>query len=492
MSDYTLFIKRVGLIGIVRLLGRAQGLILLPILAKTLGAAGYGVWAQIGVTIALMMPFVMAGLPSAMLRFLPEAKEKKDFAKGFFMVFFAVFFISIIGALVLFLLSKQFSFFLLKDASVILLVQVASLLIILETLNTVVLEPFRIIGKIKEYSILNIFQIIIETGLVGFLVFSGFGLWGAIIGLLITKGITLSLSLFILISHIGFTLPDFSRIRPYLMFGLPLIPSTLFLFLIESSDRYVIGFFQGAASVGIYSVAYGLGVIPAVFMAPLSYILSPTVFRFYTTGEIEKVKNFLSYSLKYFLLFAIPATFGLFMLANSLLTILTTPEFILSTSALIVLLLSLSMIFEGVRAIFGTTLMIFKDVRNIARAVLIAGVMNLILNIIFVPIFGIVAAAITTFLAYLLLGGMYFYDSRKYLKFDINLPFIIKSILSSIVMVIAVYVLNPLGIMKILLSVGVGAIVYFLILFLLKGISKKEFNIFTRLLKLNKGYEKLQ
>ncbi len=120
---------------------------------------------------------------------------------------------------------------------------------------------------------------------------------------------------------------------------------------------------------------------------------------------------------------------------------------------------------------------IFKQTKIFAKAVFIAGVLNLFLNIIFVPYFGIIAAAAITFISYVLLGGMYFFASRKYLKFPLNLKFIIKSILASIVMAIVVFLLSPAGVAGILLAVGVGIVVYFLALILLNGISKKEFNI---------------
>jgi O-antigen/teichoic acid export membrane protein len=68
MTEYKLFAQRVGLVGITNLIFSLRGLI--PILTKTLGASGYGIWAQIIVTISLITPIVMLGLPSAMVRFL--------------------------------------------------------------------------------------------------------------------------------------------------------------------------------------------------------------------------------------------------------------------------------------------------------------------------------------------------------------------------------------------------------------------------------------
>ncbi|MCK4731610.1 MAG: oligosaccharide flippase family protein, partial [Methanophagales archaeon] len=78
MPEYKLFAQRVGLIGITNLLVNLRGLILIPILTKTLGAEGYGLWAQVIVTIALITPLVTLGLSSAMIRFLAAERDRKE------------------------------------------------------------------------------------------------------------------------------------------------------------------------------------------------------------------------------------------------------------------------------------------------------------------------------------------------------------------------------------------------------------------------------
>ena len=44
MTEYKLFTQRIGLIGIVNLLGSLSGIIMLPILTKTLPIEEYGAW----------------------------------------------------------------------------------------------------------------------------------------------------------------------------------------------------------------------------------------------------------------------------------------------------------------------------------------------------------------------------------------------------------------------------------------------------------------
>lgn len=483
MSEYSVFISRIGLVGLAKFITSLRGLILLPILAKTLGVTNYGIWAQILVTIGLLMSFATLNLSAGMVRFLPAEKDKKNIARVIFTVIFTVLFVAVIFALILFLLSDPFAKILLRDVSASFFIKIGAFLLILEALRQTSLESFRIFGQIKRYSILTVLQTFLEIGLVSFLVLSGFGLLGVLIAFLIARSIILLLSLFFIISYVGFALPRFGILRPYLVFALPLIPIGLLEVVIASSDRYVIGFFKGAASVGVYSATYNIGLIAGIFIFPIVYILSPTVFKLFDEKRIEKVKIYLSYSLKYFLLISIPSVFGLTILTKSILNVLTTSEFVTAISMFIVLFVSLSTIFYGIQAIFGRVLMLFKRTKSFLIAFIAAAIINLGLNIIFIPYWGIIGAAVTTLIAYALSAIIIYYKSRQYMKFKINLSFIVKSIIASLVMAGAIYIFNPIGIVKILLAIGLGITIYFCIIFLLKGFGKREIEIIYGVLK---------
>jgi len=472
MSEHITFIGRIGLVGIAKFITSLRGLILLPILAKTLGVVGYGIWAQILVTIGLLISFVTLNLSAGMVRFLPAEKEKRKIARAIFTVIFTVLFVAVVFALVLFLLSDPFAKILLKDASASFFIKIAAFLLVLEALGQTSLESFRIFGQIKRYSTLIVLQTFLEIGLVSLLTLSGFGLLGVLIAFLIARSIILLFSLLFIVSYVGFAVPCFGILRSYLVFALPLIPIGLLEVIIASSDRYIIGFFKGSASVGIYSATYNIGLIAGIFIFPIAYILSPTVFKLFDEKKIEKVKMYLSYSLKYFLLISIPSVFGLTILTKS------------------VLFVSLSSIFYGIQAIFGRALMLFKHTKSFLIAFIVAAIINLGLNIVLIPCWGIIGAAITTLIAYALSAIIIYCKSRQYIKFNFDLNFVIKSMVASSVMAGAIYIFNPIGIIKILLAIGFGATIYFYILFLLKGFGKREIEIIYRVLKFKKSQTK--
>lgn len=481
-SEYAIFAKRIGLVGVVRTIVSLQGLIILPILTKILGASGYGIWAQVLVTLTLLQPLALLGLDASMVRFL-SSKGKGEIVQGIITILSIILLTSVVISLILFLSSNFLAITLLEDKSAVPIIKVASLLVILGALNATAISSFIIFGQVKRYSAVILINFFLETGLIALFVLSGHGLLGAIIALLIARGIVFLVVLYLIISYAGFAFPNFSLLRPYLGYGLPLVPTVIFTVVVDGCDRYVIGFFMGAAWVGIYSAAYGMGVLAIMFLPYIACILGPTIFKLYDEGKNEKVKLYLSYSWKYLMMLLIPSAFGLSILAGPLLGSLTTPEFV-SAGKFIVPVVALSMIFYGVHGISGYVLRLVKRTQIFAITLGAAAAVNLGLNVIFVPRWGIMGAAVTTLISYIMVAVVIYYQSHKYMKFNINLNFIIKSILSSAIMTLAIWAFNPIGTVNILLSVVIGVIIYFGMLFLLRGFNKEELKIISQIVGL--------
>ncbi len=490
MAEYELVSRHVAWIGIARFMVFARGLILLPILTKVLGAGDYGAWSLILASVSLLLPLAMMGLPYARGRFLAAEEDRKEASKGIFTTLFAILFTSLILGTCLFFLADTVATVLLQDTSYAPIIRIASLLVILQALSEMSVSAFMPFRQVKTYSILTIIQTTVEIALIYFFVSFDYGLYGVMIALIIARGVVLLISMPFIISRFGFSLPSFSVLRSYIAFGLPMVPSGLFSRVISSIDRYMIGFFLGSAAVGIYSAAYNMGAMAAVTLHIISFALGPTIFKTYDEGEIEQAKAYLSFSFKYIFMLLIPSVFGLSILARPLLHTLTTPEFV-SSGIFIVPLVAVSMVFEGVRAIYIRGVQISKHTGIILTVSIAAGLVNIGLNAIFIPHFGIIGAAITTLISYVVTGLMMFYYSRKYIRFEVSWRFIIKSILASSAMTLAIWVFDPVGVVKILSAVVIGIIIYFLVLLLLKSFKREELIVISRTLGLKKIYERL-
>ena len=481
MTEHKLFTQRIGLIGITNLLVGLSGIILLPILTKTLPIEEYGIWVQISVTIGLIPAVATLGLPYTMVRFLAAAKKREEIQEGFYSIAFIVIFTSAIASLLVFLFSKPIAASLFDNNLTI--ARILSLIVFIECLNMLLLDFFRTFQQIKRYSIFSFIRTCLHVILVAYFVLSGYGIFGAVIGLLISSLVLFLIQAFLIVSEIGITIPKFIHTREYLAFGLPLIPTALSHWVVNSSDRYVIGIFLGTAFVGYYSPGYILGSIIGMLMAPLIFMLPAVLSKYYDENNVEAVKTVLRYSLKYFLLIAIPAAFGLSLLSKPILTILSTPE-IASQGYLITPFVALSFLLFGAYAVFAQILTLKKKTKIEGVIWIMAAILNLGLNLIFVPYMGILGAAITTLIAFTFAFILITHYSFKYLTFDIEFRFILKSIVASIIMSLVIVKWAPAGILNVLIVIGVCAVVYATIVLLLGGIKKEEIEFFRGLFRL--------
>ncbi|MCK4734292.1 MAG: polysaccharide biosynthesis C-terminal domain-containing protein, partial [Methanophagales archaeon] len=362
------------------------------------------------------------------------------------------------------------------------LIRIISVIIPIECMNNLFLNYFRTFQRIKKYSLFTILYTYGMVVLVAYSLLSGYGITGALISFLIARIIVFLLMGTLVVSEIGVKIPRFSHLKEYLHFGLPTVPGNFSAWIVNSSDRYIIGYLLGVAFVGYYSPGYLLGAIISMYMAPLGFLLPAVLSRLYDEGKEGEVKRYLEYTLKYFLMLAIPSAFGLSLLSESFLMILSTSE-IASYGYRITPLVAVSALFLGADAIIAQIIVLVKKTKIIGAIWMIAAIMNLGLNFVFIPYFGILGAAGTTLIAYSFAFVLTTYYSFKYFKFGIDFRFILKSIFASIVMSLIIIRWSPVGLLNVLLAIGVCAVVYAAILLLLKSIKKEEFAFFKELFR---------
>ena len=473
-SSYQKFTKDIVVIGIANLLVALSSFILLPLLTKTLGAHDYGIWAQVNVTIGLMIGFAGLGLPFAMTRFLAAKTNKEEVQDEFYSVFSFVFFVTFVISLLLIIFADFVAGAFFDGATQI--VRITGVIILVWSLDMVYLNFFRARRQMKRYSIFQIATMYGQIGLIAYLVLNGHGLFSVVLSVLIVRGVILLVLFLFIKSQIGFKRPGFSRIGDYLKFGLPTVLANISHWVVGSSDRYVIGYFLGMTSVGIYSASYAIASVSAMATDVLGFVLPPTLSKLYDEGRMDEVRTHLRYSLKYFLALAIPFIFGAALLSEEVLRIFSTPE-IASQGYFIMPLLALSMLLWGVYAVVVNILFLVKKTRIMGVTWVISALVNLGLNIVIVPYLGILGAAITTIIAYSLAVGITIYYSFKEFRFSIDWSFILKSLVASGVMALVVWMIAPVGLSSVVLTIIAGVIVYAVMLFLLRGFEKAELQL---------------
>ena len=470
---YNKFIKHVAGVAIANLIIAIQGILLIPIITKHLGAQDYGIWIQLMLIVALLVPLSMLGLNTAVVRFLAGEKDKEKIADGFFSSTFVIALLSLILALFTLLLSDPISFYLFNDSSLSNLIKFTGAILVVQSLNQMGLCIFRTFRRIKTYSILTVFQHLGELLLLAYIVLSGYDLLVMLLSILILRTAFTLIIFFIIVSNIGFTLPHFYNTRAYLSYSLPLMFVFSFAFIISSSDHFVIGFLLGPTSVGVYSVSYSISSIISLMWFPVAFIMFPTITKLWEENDIEGVKSYFKRVFKFFSILAIPIIFGLSILSKQIILLLSTQEFVPSYN--LISIIGAGYFFDICIVRIGEYILaLLKKTKVTGLLYIFFGFFNLVFTFLFVTQVGILGAAIATFLTYFFLGLSLLYIAFKYVFIDLDLFSIMKSIGAAIIMSVSIWMYNPIGVMAVFLSILVGAIVYFVFLLLLNTFNKDE------------------
>jgi O-antigen/teichoic acid export membrane protein len=453
-------------------------LLTLPVLTKNLSLEEYGLWGLVFTTCSLTMPLTSLGLGTAMSRFISSAKNKKSVSDGFVSVLLVRLLLSLIIAFLFFLFSDKIAnaFF----AGNMDIVKITSIFIILTTVDPIFKRFLRIIRHVKTLSILKIVEGYGALLLYIIVFYFGGGLYDIILAALFFKIFIVVFLLFYLRNQINYKLPNFSILSKFLKYGLPTLPSSMSFWIVNLSDRYFISFFLGTAALGIYSASYSLGNIPRLFSALINFIIMIAVSKLYDEGKFDEVKDHLSYALKYFLMLSIPFVFGSLFMSESIIMLLTTNE-IAEGSSYVTLIISLANLILGIYSVFTYVLLVTKKTKILTYTWLISLPLNLILNYFLIPYIGIMGAAYTTLLAYLLAMFYVIYFSNKEFKFSIDWNFILKSIYSSIIMSVIILCVEPQENLSVILTLIFSIVIYFASLFTLGAFNESEIKFLKKI-----------
>ena len=479
MSEYVRFIQRIGLVGLTNILISLSSLIFIPIITKSFTTAEYGMWAQVNTTIALVPNIANLGLPYTMVRFLSAEKDKEKIKDSYYPMISLTFISTLIICSLFLIFGNTIANALFNGSMQVL--YITTVISFFACMNLMLITFFRTFQQMKRYSLFLVLQSYIGVFVSIYLTYAGYNIETVVLGLLTGYASVFIMMAFLIVKYLGIGIGKWSNLREQLAFALPTIPSNVSSWIVDSSDKYVIGILIGSVAVGCYSPGYALGSILLMFLSPFAVLLPAILPEHYEKGDIEEVDKYLSYSMKYYLLLTVPAGVGMSVLSKPLLYIITTPEIALG-GYMVTPFVCLGAIFMGMYGITNNILILEKNTMILGKLWIVVAISNIVLNLLLVPHLNILGAAIATLLCYILAFTVTAIASKKTMRLPFNISELLKIGIASAIMGIAVYMMHPNGIIGVLISIVVGVIVYFAIIFILKGITRKEIAIFKDLL----------
>lgn len=379
------------IIGIGKFSTQIVSVFLLPIYTTMLSTAEYGTYDLLYTIAMFLIPVITLLMEESMFRFLIDSKSQEETTKIISQtIIFAIsstiiwsILIIIIGNIINMPYILTFCFYIMSS-------------IVVSIRNAII----RGKGKIKVFTIINfitsVFIIILN---ILFIVVFRIGVVGLFLSSIIANITVSIIAFFKLHMFEGVSLKHYDKnlMKEMVKYSIPLVPNSISWSIINFSDRIVVSTILGTSQNGIYSMANKFP----------TYI--DNIYNFFYTAWKEASAKALHYEnpqefynqiynvLKRFL---IAVVLGSIALLPFIFSFFIKKDF--SEAYIYVPILILATYFSNLSSFVGGIFTAYKDTKIIGKTTIIAAIINLLVNIVFIKNIGLWAAAVSTLIAMLI------------------------------------------------------------------------------------------
>ncbi|MBR6172213.1 MAG: oligosaccharide flippase family protein [Eubacterium sp.] len=410
-NNLTQFLKGSSILVISNVCLKAMNFFLLPLYTKHLSTDQLGISDSISNLTSLLFPILTLGLDSAFSAFYFEKKDP-DRGKRVYSTLSVTFFILGLVAAMLSVTSGALSRMLFHDTGYQGLVVLAFISLAINLWYLPLSLELRMKNRMLAFGIANLSASLAMILLnILFVVVLHFQEWALILSSLLS-GILQLLILFLFVRRVPKREEiDKRLLRGMLRFSIPLVPMSILNWVLAISDRYVLLFYHGEGTVGVYGVAMRFVTVLNVVISAVA--MAYTTFAFQTKDDEDAKKNYYYiFQTESMLLLIICFTISLF--GKELIMLMSSDEAYYTACEPLRDLMFAQSVF-AMSNVVGYGINFAKKSVYYLIAVSAGVALNLGLNFALVPQYGMQAAALTTLLGYLVVFILtYIFSERLY------------------------------------------------------------------------------
>ncbi|MBI4847205.1 MAG: flippase [Nitrospirae bacterium] len=370
------------------------------ILARVLGADGLGEVVLAISILSIAAQLAGFGMDSAMMRFVPSYLEKKQHAELKGMVFFCLKFCLLLSGLlmaVILLLSRFISEDIFNSAGLMKLIPVIVFAIPANAINVVAG------GILKGYK--DTFRALLPQLLVSpllkicifiFLIFYRPVPLYAVVALLVSETLAMIFSLKFVLWKQNNTKGTYLKAEGRKVMGVAstMMFTGLSAYIFTNADLWTVGIFMSTGDVGVYGVVSKLVTLVAFSLGTFAAIIPPIISTIHTSGDRTELKRVVSESTRWILSMSVPIILVLTVEGRFILEYAYGKDFVIGFGALVIL--AVGQLINAGSGLVGYFLIMTGEHKTFMKINIFFGCLNIILNIILVPYFGIIGAALST------------------------------------------------------------------------------------------------
>lgn len=401
---------------VFRITGVIFAYLIMILITNYFGAEIYGRYT-ISITLLQFAVLLFAfGIPTAIVKLTSDKVNfdmipKNDYLKK---ALISVLISSVIGGVILFLLSSVLSNHIFNDEQLQSYFEVLSYSIVFLVFHSFVMEFLRGREKFQSFAIgMYILPYLIFLFFLVIVIY--FDLKESYLLLSYILGLSLTGILYARFLPFGkLKSSNTYNLRALYKLSFPMLITAAFIFLINWTDVFMLGAMVSKEELGIYNVAFKLATVALIVIHTVNTIIGPKIARYYSENKIGEMENLIKQATKIITLLTFPVVIVLIVFRNFFLGIFGI-EFVNGDQALIII--SLGLLFNALSGSVSQVLNMTKHQNELRNITLIAALLNIIFNLILIPTYGIKGAALASLIANVFLNVSGIIMVKHYLNF---------------------------------------------------------------------------
>ncbi|GAA0218779.1 flippase [Halobaculum roseum] len=465
-----------------KVISNILGFILNALLTRGLGATQYGLYAYGNTIITISAALARMGSGKAVLRFLPAYDDRPQRQnKVIGLAYLTSFLSGIFLGVILYVTAPLISTHTLRNPLLVDVIRVLAIVLPFNTAFKLTNAIFRAKERM-EYLVLvgQILRPLSYITVVTIALGVGYLLDGVIFGIAVASVLLFGISLHILVNRLGMT-PNIwenneKDIKSFYNYSLPLVLKDVGQLLYKRVDIIMVGILLIESDVGIYKVGWLIAGVITLPLGAFNQIFPPVASRLYSKNNMGELNSVYKRITRWTLTIAIPPALIAVVYGQEILGIFG-PEFTKG-----VLVLALFTTAQLTNCAVGPTgfLLMMTDHQYLSMLNQGAlGILNIVLNYIFILRFGLIGAAIATggvlaFINLLRVWEIWHLESL----FPYNSK-ILKPVAAGIISGVIMYVMSLLlsGYILLISGIVLGCSAFVLLLYTL-GIEEEDLTFF--------------
>ncbi|RLC91538.1 MAG: hypothetical protein DRI39_10170 [Chloroflexi bacterium] len=454
------------------------GFLVRPLLARWLGADGLGLYSLAITILSMGLLLGNFGLSQSILKYVAEDRDNRDKAARIVLSGFSVSIVlgAACGVLVYVFRGPIADFFDMPEVADFL--PILALAFPFYSLFTSTTGLFNGLRQMRTYAFLVMGQSVLRTVVVLVLAGIGAGVKGAVGGVVVSAAAISLLGLFASRHLIRTSLEGWAQnARRLLSFGGRMFAADATNVIANRIDVVVIGYYMAADDIGYYSAAALVATFFPLLPGAIQRITFPAASQLWAQKDYQTLARMIDKSMKYSTCVIAPLGLVVGFFAKDILTTVFGAGFDVAAAPLCVLLIA--RVLRG-----GTAVPIGNVIPAIGRPdlnfkiELIGAGLNVGLNILLIPRYGILGAAIATTISLVAGAAIFLIFVLKLLPVRIDIKWYVSAFGTALIAVLAYW-----GISALVNHYVVGAVIALLYIALVVGhfLTKEDRHMFTSL-----------